>query len=381
VRIAVASSALALAACGAGDGFETGTGGGALEATHASIQASIFTPICEQCHSGAGAPVGLRLDAANSFALLVGVPSGEQPSILRVAPGDPDNSYLIQKLEGTAGVGQRMPLRLPPLPQSDIDVIRQWITDGAQPGGVAPNLPIQVISMSPLPNLSTNSLASITVVFSRELNAPSIMTTTFSLERSGGDGVFGNGNDVAITPSSVTVPAANPRSAVLALAGVRIVGDTYRVTLIGTGAAVIQDLAGNALDGEFSGAFPSGDGAAGGNFQAQFTVAAVQPTLASIQERVFTPVCSGCHAGGGTALPRSMDLTSAAASHAALVNADAVESALNRVTPGQPDQSYLIHKIEGGPGIVGQRMPLGAPPLDTATIGAIRQWITNGAAP
>ena len=272
----LAAACVFLAACGSGDGFQTGTGGGALQATFASIQTNIFTPICEQCHSGAGAPVGLRLDATNSYALLVGVPSGEVPSLLRVKPFDPNNSYLIHKLEGRASVGQRMPLGLPPLLQADIDVVRQWITEGAMPsapGGVTPNLPIGVMSMSPLPGSDASALpASITVMFDRDLNAPSVTTGTFTLERSGGDGVFGNGNDVAITPSSVGVPLANQRSAVMALAGLTPVEDTYRVTLVGTGPAIIQDLAGNALDGEFGGTLPSGDSVAGGNFQAQFQV-------------------------------------------------------------------------------------------------------------
>jgi len=59
-------------------------------------------PICSVCHIGGAAPEGLRLDAADSFNLLVGVPSTEVPSLLRVKPGDPDNSYIIQKLEGHA---------------------------------------------------------------------------------------------------------------------------------------------------------------------------------------------------------------------------------------------------------------------------------------
>ena len=86
-------------------------------------------------------PLGFRLDAASSYAMLVGAASVEVPSLMRVAPGNPDASYIIQKLEGHAAVGGQMPLGGPYLPQATIDVIRQWITDGAQPtaaaGGVA----------------------------------------------------------------------------------------------------------------------------------------------------------------------------------------------------------------------------------------------------
>jgi Ca2+-binding RTX toxin-like protein len=94
---------------------------------------SIFSQRCDHCHSGSGAPQGLRLDVANSFGDLVDVPSQEVPSLKRVEPGDPDNSYLVQKIEGTAAVGGRMPLGGSRLPQAEIDLIRQWISEGANP--------------------------------------------------------------------------------------------------------------------------------------------------------------------------------------------------------------------------------------------------------
>jgi mono/diheme cytochrome c family protein len=181
-------------------------------------------------------------------------------------------------------------------------------------------------------------------------------------------------------PVSATVPAANPSSAVLDLAGVVSVEDTYRVSLIGTGPATLLDLDNNALDGEFSGAFPSGDGVQGGNFEAQFEVAGIQPTLQSIQDNVFTPICSGCHTGpSGGMLPAGLDLTSLAMSFTGLVNtASSQVPALDRVTPNDPDDSYLIQKLEGT-AAVGARMPAFSPALDQATIDAIRDWISNGA--
>jgi hypothetical protein len=130
-----------LAGCGAGSGDGLDRNGRPLDSGSAatvpltadfqSIQANVFTPICTVCHVGASAPQGLRLDALNSYSLLVSVPSTEVPAILRVAPGDPDNSYLIQKLEGHAAVGARMPLGGPYLDAATIVVIRQWISNGA----------------------------------------------------------------------------------------------------------------------------------------------------------------------------------------------------------------------------------------------------------
>lgn len=51
----------------------------------------------------------------------------------RVIATDPDGSFLIQKLEGAMGIiGARMPADGPPyLQQATIDVIRQWIQNGA----------------------------------------------------------------------------------------------------------------------------------------------------------------------------------------------------------------------------------------------------------
>jgi hypothetical protein len=374
-----------LAACGSGDGFQ-GAGGvrGPLQPNFDSIQANVFEPLCEHCHAGANAPRGLRLDAANSYALLVGVPAGQRPTLQRVAPGDPNNSYIVQKLEGTAGIGERMPAGLPALPQSDIDVIRQWIAAGALPSAAASG-PIRVTALTPAPRATELALpGSITAVFNRDLNATTVTTGTFRLERAGPDRALGTSDDIGVTPASVGVPTGNPRAAVMDLTGVASALDTYRVTLAGSGPATIMDLAGNSLDGEFGAALPSGDGSAGGNFVATFTVAGTLPTLSSIHANVLAVRCatSGCHDGGGALLPRSMNLTTAAAAHAALVGVASVQvPSLQRVSPGNPADSYLIRKLEGAPGIVGVRMPrpIGAPPLEQATIDAIRLWITNGA--
>lgn len=142
---ALAVVTLALAACGGGSGEGldangrplTDGGGGAdtLQPTLASMQARVLTPMCVGCHAGAAAPAGLRLDEGSSHALLVGVPSAEVGSVLRVAPGNPGASYLVQKLEGSAAVGARMPLGGPYLDSATMAVIRQWIANGAARDG------------------------------------------------------------------------------------------------------------------------------------------------------------------------------------------------------------------------------------------------------
>jgi len=357
-------------------------------ANFSEIQSNVFTPTCavSGCHFGPGAQQGLNLEAANSYALLVGIASSESPGVLRVAPGDPENSYLIQKLEGTAAAGGRMPLNGSPLPQATIDTIRQWITDGAIDDRAQAADPIRVTSLSPPPGADlAASPTRIIAGFDRDLDVSTVNGNTFILQSSGGDGTFADGNENAIAADSITVPGANPRSAIFDLGATMLVDETYRVTLKGDGASLLMDLDANALDGEFAGTFPSGDGAAGGDFQADFQVstpAAPGATLDEIQADVFTPTCSaaGCHTGPtGPVLPAGMDLSDADASFAALVGVASIEQpAISRVASGDPDNSYLVQKLEGT-AAVGVRMPFGGPALNAAQIAAIRQWIANGA--
>jgi hypothetical protein len=103
-------------------------------------------------------------------------------------------------------------------------------------------------------------------------------------------------------------------------------------------------------------------------------------TLTQLQTTIFSPICSGCHTGGGTLLPSSMNLSNAAATFAAIVGVASTEQpSLQRVNPGNPDNSYLVHKIEGTPGITGARMPQGGAPLDATLIANVRAWIAAGA--
>jgi hypothetical protein len=136
-QVATATLLLALTACGGGSG-DSGApppAPPALQPTLASIQANIFTPTCAVpgCHSGTQAMLGLRLDAGFSYDSLVNKPSFYDATLTRVVPGNADASFLIQKLEGTEEFGQRMPLNGPYFQQTTVDIVRQWIDQGAQP--------------------------------------------------------------------------------------------------------------------------------------------------------------------------------------------------------------------------------------------------------
>jgi len=103
-------------------------------------------------------------------------------------------------------------------------------------------------------------------------------------------------------------------------------------------------------------------------------------TLTQLQGEIFGPICSGCHTGVGAVLPGAMDLTSAAASFDSLVNVPSLQQGeLLRVAPNDPDNSYLVRKLEGGPGITGVQMPAGSAPLSQEMIDLVRSWIEAGA--
>ncbi len=350
------------------------------------IQAAVFTPSCatSTCHAGGTPAAGLNLDSAASYTMLVGVQSSQDPGFMRVEPGDPDNSYLVQKLEGTASGGGSMPPS-GALPQADIDTIRQWIFDGAIDDRAPAAGPVRVTSLSPAPQATlTAPPASIVAGFDRDLDASTVNANTFTLLASV-DGVFGNGDDMQVIAAQISLPGGNPRSAVFDLSNIAMPDDEYRITLSGSPPSMIMDLDGNALDGEFTGGFPSGNGVAAGDFVTQFTISTpvvLGPTLPQIQAVVFGPTCAvgGCHTGGGAMLPGVMDLSSEQASYDNLVNVPALQvggGAAFRVLPGDPDNSYLIQKLEGDQMIGNQMPPSG--PLQQSVIDEIRLWISNGA--
>ncbi len=120
-------------------------------------------------------------------------------------------------------------------------------------------------------------------------------------------------------------------------------------------------------------------GSLGCEHQSLMEAGSLEPKLSSIQTQIFDQRCalSGCHVGSSA--PFGLDLSQGVAS-GNLVNVPSGEvPQLDRVEPGDPDRSYLIMKLDGTPGIVGQRMPLGASALSSDEIQAIRDWITSGA--
>ncbi len=103
-----------------------------------------------------------------------------------------------------------------------------------------------------------------------------------------------------------------------------------------------------------------------------------EATFTRVQGVVFTPTCafSGCH--GGSAPAAGLDL-SAAVAFANLVGAPSTQRpAMARVTPGDPERSYLVKKMRGDPDISGGRMPLGGPFVEEH-VRLVSDWVRRGA--
>ena len=102
----------------------------------------------------------------------------------------------------------------------------------------------------------------------------------------------------------------------------------------------------------------------------------IQPTLISLQEHVFTPICSTCHGGANPAA--GQNLSSIENTIANLINVDSSNPAFKRVLPDSALNSYLYLKVTGD-SQAGSRMPLGQPSLPEEAINAIKLWIEQGA--
>lgn len=110
---------------------------GAAHAGDVSFQNDVMpvlTARCVMCHMDGAEQANLSL-FPEAWSHLVGVPSTQSP-LKRVEAGKPEQSYLYRKLMGThldaGGSGLRMPLQQDPLEPAFLDLLKQWIEQGAK---------------------------------------------------------------------------------------------------------------------------------------------------------------------------------------------------------------------------------------------------------
>jgi hypothetical protein len=252
LRWAGAASVLMLGACG-GDSTPNSTAASSsstpptmtasgsspppLMATFDSIQANIFTPICSGCHGGANPAENLNLDATHSYNDLINVPSTEEPSIVRVKPGFPSQSYLVLHIQ-KEGDGASA---------TDLSFIEQWITDGAPPGTTATTMAdkLEIAAVQPDSGDVENAPPPrIIVGFTQELDANRIGGGSVLLERVEDDAA----PQAASTPipATVSMPAGNAR-ALLVTPSSALTPGNYQVVLNPAAGAELTSIGGAAL--------------------------------------------------------------------------------------------------------------------------------------
>ena len=115
----------------------------------------VFDAHCAACHTEGGDPSDPgELPLEGDLSLLVGRRSNESEKLL-IAAGDPDASYLMDKLRGTPDMKEDlMPLGDEPLSAEDLQLIARWIESIPADGtpGAAPTASPLPASASPSPS-------------------------------------------------------------------------------------------------------------------------------------------------------------------------------------------------------------------------------------
>lgn len=319
----------------------------------------IFDSNCS-CHLTFIAPQGVVLQAGASYDSLVNLPSVESPSLLLVKPGDPDNSYLVIKIDNNVPdvnsrrVGDRMPRGLP-LKASEIEIIRQWIEEGAF--RTSNTLDKEPPTFNGATLAVTLSATAINLFWDSAVdNETSLENIVYKVFLATESGTVNFSQVFLVAPrgsSTVRVGGLEP--------------DTCYYFVVQA-----EDVAGNQDSNIVE-------------VSAKTLVAPVPPSgdidfLTQIQP-IFDSNCS-CHLL--PSVPQGVILT-AGLSYDFLVNVPSSGNpSLMQVKPGFPNESYLVVKIDDSvPGVselrVDERMPFGLPPLRAEDIQLIRLWITQGA--
>ena len=313
------------------------------------------------------------LDDASDVTLRQAV-LGQNGPALFVLTQNPNNLNQWSLIDQTLSAEQA---NLLATQQLFISVNSSAFPNGELRGQITPassNLPpaeniLQVIDLEPAAGEVVSQLpTSIVATFNNFIDSASVVSDSVQFSASGGDGSFGEANDVVINPTDITV---SEQSITLDLSGIAFNPDTFQLLLSGMGTSAILGDDGAPLDGD-------ADNVAGGDFISTFTVAQapnVSPTFTEVQE-IFTASCLPCHSNlslsGGLGLQAPQTFSN-------IVNVPSSQvPSLSRIEPNDPEESYIIDKLEGTQAVGGQ-MPLGQSPLPVQTIQLIRDWITAGA--
>lgn len=107
------------------------------------IDASMFTAInthlfqgnnCSRCHQGASPAAQLDLSKENAYSHIVNVPAHKEPSMMRVKPGNAEESFLYKVMTDpdVSLSYSHAGLFTDPVPQAFQQIMKNWINAGAK---------------------------------------------------------------------------------------------------------------------------------------------------------------------------------------------------------------------------------------------------------
>ena len=83
------------------------------------------------CHTGGSQAGGLALDDEVFIQNTVGVKAKGNADLYLIHPGEPEQSFLLQRLQGAEGTGSQMPLGGTPFNDEELELFVNWIDDCA----------------------------------------------------------------------------------------------------------------------------------------------------------------------------------------------------------------------------------------------------------
>ncbi len=138
-----ATDTMATTGAESGDSSSGGTADCEDAPSHAADIQPIWDAACvTACHEAGGSWPSTDLTAAMAYDMLVdadGIQTMALADVKLVIPGDTENSYLLNKLDGTqmdvagAAGGTQMPQEADPLTADQIALVEEWIACGAEP--------------------------------------------------------------------------------------------------------------------------------------------------------------------------------------------------------------------------------------------------------
>ncbi|MDC0721997.1 Ig-like domain-containing protein [Nannocystis bainbridge] len=297
----------------------------------------IFTASCS-CHAGGQPAAGLSLAAGEAYAALVGIDSSQAPGVLRVAPGDPEGSFLLEKILPAPSVGQQMPIG-GSLSEGQVATITAWIAAGAPEA--------EVFACAPGQEAGDVGEVELDVDGPLQVQVGETLPVSAIVKDPEGDPI-----EAALTWKSSEE--------------LKLYVDGQGVLLgVSPGTALLTASAGGVTSAAVMVEVVEHDPPA-----ATFT-----QVLAITDVRCAT---AGCHVDGvepgDLRFDRDPDKL-----WEELVEDEAEQVNMPRVDANAPTNSYLMHKLVLTAPAVGGRMPFGGPPIAAAEAQVILRWILSGA--